>query len=361
MSSEEEATQSCWWARSTEKECGWCSIQHPCHTPTNRWNQTKSNKVPTATTEEQRRYHNQAKPSQAKPSKKNNRMAKGTRYLTLLIVVIFLLSASVFGTEDGHEKYSPTRIRRSLQKDEAGDQNVGGKLGSNRRLHHLQQKQMKEENTDDIQRRRQADVATSASLSMSLSLSMSMDMSTSQPSDGRTDVDDNTSTCPEDFTVLPMMPCGPSYPVGTVCDYNFQYDGCTWEELQCNWVNQVRIDIWQTYEWLQSKFLALIYWHSPNIFFLIHSCSGYNKCECISDSGLVLGGGSNSDSETARPLPPLWFCISFARLRCPEDTTPVDLPRGPCDPDQPIPVPPWSDISLVQSTFPPSQKTEHKK
>jgi len=240
-------------------------------------------------------------------------MTKASRYLTLLLVVVFLLSASVSGAEDGHESHPPTRLRRSYQEDQVGDKNVpGGKLGRNRRLHHQQQQQQQEQKEeeipDDIQSRQEdigvsTSMSTSMSTSLSMSLSMSMDMSTSQPSDGRTDVgdaDDSTPTCPEDFTVLPTMPCGTSYPVGTVCDYNFQYEGCTWAELQCSWINQ---------------------------------------CECMADSGLVLGGGS-SDRETARPVPPLWFCVSFARLRCPEDTTPLDLPRGPCDPDQPIPVPP---------------------
>ena len=207
------------------------------------------------------------------------------------MVVIFLLSVPVFGAKDGHEKLQPTRLRRLLlQKDEAGDVNVGGKLGRNRRLYHHQQEQMEEEITDDIQRRQQEDVVASTSMSLSFSMSMSMvDVSTSQPSDGRTDVD----VCPQDL--MPMMPCGPSYPVGTVCEYDFQFDGCSWEELKCDWINQ---------------------------------------CVCTADSGL------NGDSETGRPLPPLWFCVSFARQRCPDDTTPVDLPRGPCDPDQPIPVPP---------------------
>ena len=256
---------------------------------------------------------------------------------TLLLAVLLLLSKSVFGADEGNDnRQDPTtvgRLRNDHGSDDivAGDVGVGrggggGTLGRIRRLHQQQTLSVERQDRDqpgqelhgDARRDLQEDVSMSMSLStsMSLSMSMSMDMGTSQPSpptvgDGGTDPDADGVLCPEDYTSLPMMPCGPPYAVGTVCNYEYQYDGCSWEELQCNWITQ---------------------------------------CECLLDSGLLAGGeggggGGNSPETATRPVPPQWVCIAFARIRCPEETTPLDLPRGPCDPDQPIPVRPTTTIT----------------
>jgi len=240
-------------------------------------------------------------------------------YSTVVALLVLLLSVSspsvvASGTNDDgnlnrhRNQDSPTRLRQvsSVHQDTTVE-----KLGHNRRLRRVAGRQKLADYLNDRERQQQEeDVTSTATLSLRTSLSMSMSMSMSMassslspssapPSIGDSDVagngnsNDGDGDCPADYSALPMNSCQ-FYPLNTVCNYDYEYDGCTWDDLQCSWISQ---------------------------------------CECMEDGALLFGGNPPSDGT---PVLPIWVCMSFARVRCPEETTPPDLPRGPCDPDQPI-------------------------
>lgn len=105
-------------------------------------------------------------------------------------------------------------------------------------------------------------------------------------------VEDRNDGCPPSPTGLPQNTCTIGYEIGQVCRYNYQYEGCTWSELQCNWIQE---------------------------------------CTCTDDSLWMVNA--------FRPTPPVWSCRSYAREACSKEEMPKDLPRGPCDPTQKLPSP----------------------
>lgn len=237
-----------------------------------------------------------------------------TMFPSTLVLLVMTVLALSFGAATAKKSKTEAKAERTIVDSRPGrirtapKSNLAGRGKSPKQpllvRNDLQGDDDDDDDEDDVKAIEQEEDTMSMDYSTSMSMSMSMIPS---PAPSRisspvftgsevdvggieTEIVDRVDGCPFDVFGLPLQDCS-AYPIGKMCQYNYQYDGCDWDVLTCNWIQE---------------------------------------CECLMDSI----GADNP----GRPRPPTWSCKSYAREAC--LNAPSDLPRGPCNPNQPLPTRP---------------------
>lgn len=220
---------------------------------------------------------------------------------------------------------------------------------------------------------------------------------------GRCDPNEPLPALPEECPAQKPESCR-GYPAGKTCDFNHMYTGCTWEELECMEVEQCmcqRDGSWMCRTrgaqrcgsfdaelgWVDAELPEGLPWgrscnpdeplpKPPPIEVDVNDAVVgrlSNECPTRYNFGSCEGFEPNLQCkynyeydgctwETLRCAPIMqcecgmfgdgnWACMSESRLFCPERLE--GFPRGRCDPDEPIPLPPITtsiDVELSSAS-----------